>query len=83
MASRDQNRATDTERAGGVYGGICGFVIVWIVGSLSGVPFRVSFWRGIAGGIVIYLLTSTLLKILLRVPRGSHAPARAEEPEDD
>lgn len=80
MKSRPAYASADREKAGGIYAGIAGFTIVWIIGFASGVPFRETVWKGIGCAIAMYVLTTFLLRIVLRieVPEASQAPEAQE-----
>lgn len=67
MKSSAHHSTADREKTGGIYAGAAGFTIVWITGFLHGVPFRTTTWRGIGCAVVLYMLTTFLLRIVLRI----------------
>ena len=77
MKSRPAYATADREKVGGIYAGILGFTMVWIIGIASGVPFGATVWKGIGCGIAMYILTAFLLRIVLRI----EAPEAPEVPE--
>ena len=75
MKSSPAGPTSDREKTGGIYAGVIGFTLVWLVGFLNGVPFRDTIWKGIGCAIVLYVLTTFLLRILLRLPEEPAPPA--------
>ena len=67
MKSSARHSTADREKTGGIYAGAAGFTIVWITGFAHGVPFRTTTWRGIGCAVVLYMLTTFLLRIVLRI----------------
>ncbi len=83
MKSSHAVTAADRERTGGIYAGALGFVFVWIIAAASGIPFRQTIWKGIACAIALFLMTSFLLRIVMRVeasrpPEETKAPSKTD-----